>query len=76
MMPKRMAAPRRTSWPGSTTPDYLAAYAAAEAAGMRVPLADRERYALGTLENPYFEGFYTAPRDRRRRQHPGRRVAC
>lgn len=41
-------------------PEYLAAYAAAEAAGT-VPMAARQRYGLGTLENPYFPGFYTLP---------------
>ena len=41
-------------------PDYLAAYADAECR-QRVEMAERERYKLGTLENPYFEGFYTVP---------------
>lgn len=40
--------------------DYLAAYACAERdAG--VGREARERYRLGTLENPYFDRFYTLP---------------
>jgi acetoin utilization protein AcuC len=58
VMPTRMVRPEELAW--YHDPAYIAAYAAAEAAGM-VPLADRERYALGTLENPYFEGFYRTP---------------
>lgn len=41
-------------------PDYLRAYAEAQHR-QRVESADRERYRLGTLENPYFEDFYTVP---------------
>ncbi len=40
--------------------DYVDAYQAAEAAG-RVDADVRSRYQLGTLENPYFEGFFTIP---------------
>jgi acetoin utilization protein AcuC len=54
----RSARPDELAW--YHDPGYIAAYAAAEAAGV-VPLLDRERYALGTLENPYFEGFYRIP---------------
>lgn len=41
-------------------PAYVAAYAACEAAGA-VSLEARQRYALGTLENPWFDGFFTIP---------------
>lgn len=54
----RLARPEELAW--YHDPGYLAAYAAAEAAG-GVPAADRERYALGTLENPWFEHFYRIP---------------
>lgn len=41
-------------------PAYLSAYAACEAAGT-VSAEARRRHALGTLENPWFEGFFTIP---------------
>ena len=41
-------------------PDYIAALAQAQRAE-RVTVEQRERYGLGTLENPYFSGFYTLP---------------
>ena len=41
-------------------PDYVAAYAQAELRG-RVEAHERARYGLGTLENPYFERFFTLP---------------
>ncbi len=40
------------------TPDYVAALRRSEALG-RVPSAYRERHRLGTLENPYFERFFS-----------------
>lgn len=40
--------------------DYVSAYEWAEKAGSVAP-AVRERFQLGTLENPYFEGFFSIP---------------
>jgi acetoin utilization protein AcuC len=42
------------------TRDYVSAYKRAEALG-RVNQALRSRHRLGTLENPYFEQFFTIP---------------
>ena len=42
------------------TPTYISAYKRAEALG-RVSNPVRQRHQLGTLENPYFEGFFTIP---------------
>jgi acetoin utilization protein AcuC len=42
------------------TPAYIDALRAAEARG-GVAAADRERHALGTFENPYFEGLFSTP---------------
>lgn len=42
------------------TRDYVSAIKRAEALG-RVDNDIRQRHALGTLENPYFEGIYTIP---------------
>lgn len=42
------------------TPDYVSAFKRAEALGRVAPEA-RARHALGTLENPYFSGFFTTP---------------
>jgi acetoin utilization protein AcuC len=41
-------------------PDYVAAVRRAQDAG-EVAQADRERYALGVLENPWFADVYTRP---------------
>ncbi len=41
-------------------PAYVAAYAACEAAGA-VSAEVRRCHALGTLENPWFDGFFTIP---------------
>jgi len=40
--------------------DYIAALQAAEANG-RLQDGDRERYRLGTVENPYFDNLFTIP---------------
>ncbi len=42
------------------TSAYIAAFKRAEAVG-RVTQAVRERHRLGTLENPYFDQFFTIP---------------
>lgn len=54
----RMARADELAWYHSA--DYIAAFAAAEAAGV-VAMPQRERYHLGTLENPYFDKFYRIP---------------
>jgi len=40
--------------------DYVAAIRQAEVLG-RVKRSDRERHQLGTIENPYFDHFFTTP---------------
>ncbi len=42
------------------TPEFVSAFKRAEALG-RVSQTVRERHRLGTLENPYFEQFFTIP---------------
>ncbi len=42
------------------TPEYVSAFRRCEAVG-RVSQAVRERHRLGTLENPYFEHFFSIP---------------
>lgn len=42
------------------TQDYIAALRAAEASGS-LQDGDRERYQLGTVENPYFDHLFTIP---------------
>ncbi len=42
------------------TPEYVSAFKRAEALG-RVSNPVRQRHHLGTLENPYFERFFTIP---------------
>jgi acetoin utilization protein AcuC len=42
------------------TPDYIDTLRAAEASG-RLRDGDRERYQLGTVENPYFDLLFTIP---------------
>ncbi len=42
------------------TPEYISAFKRAEALG-RVSQAVRARHQLGTLENPYFDQFFTIP---------------
>jgi acetoin utilization protein AcuC len=54
----RQATDRELAW--FHAPDYIAAFAQAQRA-RRVAAEDRERYRLGTLENPYFPEFFTLP---------------
>ncbi|WP_205617433.1 acetoin utilization protein AcuC [Pelomicrobium methylotrophicum] len=55
-VPARKAADYELEWFHS--PDYVAAMKRSEALG-RVKSIHRVRYRLGTLENPYFERFFT-----------------
>lgn len=58
VVPARKAADYELEW--FHTREYVAAIKRAEALG-RVRLEHRERHRLGTLENPYFDGFFTTP---------------
>jgi acetoin utilization protein AcuC len=58
LLPGRVAKMHELAW--FHTPDYLAALKAAEDNG-GVQASDRERYQLGTVENPYFEQLFTIP---------------
>ncbi len=58
MLPGRVAEVEELAW--FHTGDYIAALRAAEAAG-RLQDSDRERYQLGTAENPYFDHLFTIP---------------
>ena len=57
-MTARKAADFELEW--FHTPDYVSAFKRAEALG-RVSNPVRQRHNLGTLENPYFEQFFTVP---------------
>ena len=54
----RKAADFELSW--FHTPEYVSVFKRCEAAG-GVTQAVRQRHQLGTLENPYFEQFFTIP---------------
>lgn len=57
-LPARKAADFELEW--FHTPEYVSAFKRAEALG-RVSNPVRQRHQLGTLENPYFEQFFTIP---------------
>jgi acetoin utilization protein AcuC len=54
----RIAAAEELAW--FHAPDYIAAMRAAEING-RLQDGDRERYQLGTVENPYFDDLFSIP---------------
>ncbi len=58
MLPGRVAEVEELAW--FHTQDYIAALRAAEENG-RLQSEDRERYQLGTAENPYFDHLFTIP---------------
>ena len=58
LLPGRVAEVEELAWFHSG--DYIAALQAAEAHG-RLRAGDRERYQLGTAENPYFDHLFTIP---------------
>ena len=58
LLPGRVAEVEELAW--FHTGDYIAALQAAEANG-RLQDGDRERYQLGTVENPYFDNLFTIP---------------
>ncbi len=58
LLPGRVAEVEELAW--FHTGDYIAAMCAAEANG-RLQDGDRERYQLGTAENPYFDHLFTIP---------------
>lgn len=58
LVPGRVAQPDELSW--FHTDDYIVALRAAEANG-RLADGDRERFQLGTVENPYFDNLYSIP---------------
>ncbi|MEK6592743.1 MAG: acetoin utilization protein AcuC [Pseudomonadota bacterium] len=58
LLPGRVAKTEELAW--FHTDDYIAALRAAEANG-RLQDGDRERYQLGTVENPYFDRLFTIP---------------
>lgn len=58
MLPGRVAEVEELAWFHSG--DYIAALRAAEVNG-RLQSEDRERYQLGSVENPYFDHLFTIP---------------
>jgi len=58
LLPGRMAEVHELAW--FHTHDYLGALRAAEERGS-VQASDRERYQLGTVENPYFDQLFSIP---------------
>jgi len=58
LLPGRMAEVHELAW--FHTDDYLGALQAAEERGS-VHTSDRERYQLGTVENPYFDQLFSIP---------------
>ncbi len=57
-VPARQAADFELEW--FHTPQYVSSFRRCQALG-RVSQAVRERHGLGTLENPYFERFFSIP---------------
>ena len=58
LLPGRMAEMHELAW--FHTPDYLRALQSAEERGGVDP-SDRDRYQLGTVENPYFDQLFSIP---------------
>lgn len=58
MLAGRVAEVEELAW--FHTGEYIAAIRDAERNG-KLQEEDRERYRLGTVENPYFDGFFTIP---------------
>lgn len=58
MLPGRVAEFDELAW--FHAPDYIAAMRAAESSG-GLREGDRERYRLGSVENPYFDDLFTIP---------------